>query len=123
MPPFDPFEEAFSRRGRRDEARERRRGRRDTEPLESETRRSGGPRFFRIRVTDPDNERTMVNVNLPIGLINFGLKVAARYIPEDSGIDLDTITQAIQEGAVGRIIDVQEGSEDEPGTRVEIFVE
>ncbi len=123
LPPFDPFEEAFSRRGRRDEARERRRGRRDTEPLESETRRSGGPRFFRIRVTDPDNERTMVNVNLPIGLINFGLKLAARYIPEDAGIDLETINQAIQEGAIGRIIDVQEGTEDAPGPRVEIFVE
>jgi hypothetical protein len=126
MPPMDPFAFAFGRSGRsaRDEARERRRGRRDTESLESEIREStGGARFFRIKVTDAGTNHTMVNVNLPVGLINFGLKLAGRYIPEESGIDFEAVTEAIQQGAVGKIIDVQQGSEDGAGTRVEIYVD
>jgi hypothetical protein len=133
MPPFDPFEAAFNRgwgrserereRDRdRDRDRDRRRGRRDTEPLDSETRRGGGgqtARFFRIRVSDPASGGTLVNVNLPVGLINFGLKVASRYIPEDADIDVEAIQQAIQQGAIGKIIDIQEGT----GSHVEISVE
>src|SRR5690242_20667984 len=122
-PPFDPFEAAFSRgwgRDRdRDRDRDRRRGRRDTEPLEQESRRGGPPRFFRIRVSDPKSNNTLVNVNLPVGLINFGLQVANRYIPEDTNIDIEAITQAVREGAIGKIIDIQDGS----GARVEISVE
>jgi hypothetical protein len=126
MPPMDPFAFAFGRSGRsaRDEARERRRGRRDTESLESDVREPAHTgRFFRIKVSDPDNDRTMVNVNLPVGLINFGLKLAGRYIPQDAGLDLEAINQAVQEGAIGKIIDVQQGTEDEPGVRVEIYVD
>ena len=126
VPPMDPFAFAFGRSGRsaREDARERRRGRRDTESLESDVREStGGARFFRIKVSDPENDRTMVNVNLPIGLVNFGLKLASRYIPEDSGLDFEAINQAVQEGAIGKIIDVQQGTEDEPGVRVEIYVD
>lgn len=125
LPPFDPFEAASGRGwGReRERERDRKRGRRDTEPLESESRRSGGQRFFRIRVSDPKSNNTMVNINLPVGLINFGLKVASRYIPEEANIDLDAITQAVQQGALGTILDIRDGTPENPGARVEITID
>jgi hypothetical protein len=122
-PAFDPFDFAFGR-GRRDEGRDRegRRRRRDTESLDSETPKSGPHRMIRIRVTE--GERTAVNVNLPVGLVNFGLSLANRYLPEDAGIDLQSIADAVQQGAIGKIIDIQENDEhDEPKSRVEISVE
>lgn len=132
MPPFDPFDFAFGRadRARQREARdagisarEARRRRRDTEPFEAEVAREGSARFFHIKVTTADYQNTLVNVNLPVGLINFGLKLAARYMPEDAGLDFGEIQEAIRQGAVGKIIDIQHGTEEEPGTRVEISVE
>lgn len=94
---------------------------RDTGPLDAgdydPTRR------LVIRVTDAGNSRPTVNLQLPLGLVNFGLKVAARYIPDDAGIRVQDIREAIQRGSVGPILDVQDRSDDEPGARVEISVE
>ena len=142
---FDPFDAAFGKgrererdarnrereaRLREREARQReqegRRRRRDTETLDSETANPGGSgvRYLRIRVTEAGAKHATVNVNLPISLVNFGLKLAGRYIPESSGIEMQAISEAIQSGALGKIIDVQEsGDDDSPGTRVEISVE
>ncbi len=143
---FDPFDAAFGKvrererdaRNREREARlrereahnrqreqENRRRRRDTETLDSEPGGSGsGARFLRIRVTESGAKHATVNVNLPIGLVNFGLKLAGRYIPDSAGIEMQAISEAIQSGAIGKIIDVQESGDDErPGARVEISVE
>ncbi|HUS14464.1 MAG TPA: hypothetical protein VM536_05520 [Chloroflexia bacterium] len=144
MPPrgpgfgFDPFEMAFGQGGRaareegraareearvaREEARGGRRGRRDTEPLESLRREAAG-RHFRVLVTDSTNGHTMVNVNLPLGLINFGLRLAARYLPENSDFNLQELSNAIQQGATGKIFEVEQGAKDGPGVRVEISVD
>ncbi|MDQ2805938.1 MAG: hypothetical protein M3Z04_03300, partial [Chloroflexota bacterium] len=141
---FDPFDAAFGKgrererdaRNREREARlrerearqreqEHRRRRRDTETLDSETvPTAGSPRYLRIRVTEAGAKHATVNVNLPISLVNFGLKLAGRYIPESAGIEMAAISEAIQSGALGKIIDVQESGDDEhSGTRVEISVE
>jgi hypothetical protein len=109
------------REAAREAAREGRRRRRDTENLESEDR--GPARYLCIRVTEPGNSRPTVNLQLPLGLVNFGLKVAGRYIPEKSGIQMQAISEAIQRGAIGKILDIQDGKDDDPGSRVEISVE
>ncbi len=77
-------------------------------------------RFLRVRVKDEDGAK--VNVSLPLSLV----RVLWRFIPRDAmhelevqNIDLDSILAAINEGAQGRLVDV----EDEDGTRVEIVVE
>ena len=38
-------------------------------------------RWLRVRVTDRLSGRTKVNVNLPIGLVDVGLKMGARFAP------------------------------------------
>ena len=78
------------------------------------------PRFLRVRVKDEDGSR--VNVSVPISLV----RVLWRFIPRDAmreleghNIDMDSILAAVNEGAQGSLVDL----EDEDGTRVEIIVE
>jgi hypothetical protein len=83
---------------------------------------SGGakPRWFRVHVTDARSGKKKVDVNIPLGLVNVGMRMGAKFAPDMSGIDVSEIMEAIKQGAQGRIIDVQD---DEDGERVEIFVE
>lgn len=77
-------------------------------------------RWFRVRVTDSDSGRSKVNVNIPMGLVNVGMRMGARFIPEDAGIDLEELMEQIRSGAQGKIIEV---FDDESGEHVEIFIE
>ena len=54
---------------------------------------SGGSsaRWFRVRVTDADSGKNKVNVNIPMGLVNVGMRMGARFIPEDADIDLEEL--------------------------------
>jgi hypothetical protein len=77
-------------------------------------------RWLRVRVTDRASGKLKVNVNIPVGLIDVGLKMGARFAPEMNGMDLSAIQAAIKGGMQGRIIEVDDEKDDE---RVEIFVE
>lgn len=78
------------------------------------------PRWLRVRVTDLDSGKTKVNVNIPMGLVNVGLKMGARFAPNVEGLDYAEITDAIKTGAQGKVVDVVD---EEDGERVEIFIE
>lgn len=80
----------------------------------------GGGRWFRVRVTDTDSGKTRVNVRLPLGLINAGMKMGARFSPEVEGLDLSQLTQYLNSGEVGQIVDVYD---EEDGEHVEVFIE
>lgn len=86
------------------------------EPL----RGSSAPRWFRVRVTDVSTGRNKVNVNIPMGLVNVGIKMGAKFAPEIEGAEYDEIMEAIRSGQQGKIMDIVD---DEDGERVEIFVE
>jgi len=80
----------------------------------------GDPRWFRVRVTDTATGKAKVNLNLPIGLLNVGLKMGARFAPQVEEVDLRQALDAIRAGGMGKIIDVVD---DVDGEHVEIFVE
>jgi len=84
------------------------------------TERSEGANWFRVRVTDTRTGRSKVNVNIPMGLVNLGLKIGARFAPDIEELDLEEVMEAIRSGVQGRIVDVEDEEEEE---RVEIFVE
>jgi len=77
-------------------------------------------RWFRVRVSDSATGKNKVNVNIPMGLVNVGLRMGARFIPEDAGIDLEELSEQIRSGAHGKIVEV---SDEESGEHVEIFIE
>lgn len=77
-------------------------------------------RWLRVRVTDLQGERTSVNVNLPMDLVNVGLRMGARFSPEMEGLDIDEISDALRQGLTGKIVDV---IDEEEGQRVEVYVE
>ncbi len=81
----------------------------------------GGNRgWLRVRVTDMATGKTKVNVNLPIGLMDAGLRIGAQYAPELQGLDLEQLSNEVKSGSTGKIIDV---IDEEDGEHVEIFIE
>ena len=86
------------------------------EPLKG----ASAPRWFRVRVTDIGSGKSKVSVNIPMGLVNAGIKMGARFAPDLEGVDFEEISEMINSGAHGKIVDVVDNEE---GERVEIFVE
>lgn len=76
--------------------------------------------WLRVRVTDMGSGKTKVNVNLPLGLMDAGLRIGAQYAPELEGLDLNQVISEIKSGASGKIVDV---FDEEDGEHVEIFIE
>jgi len=90
------------------------------ETLRREASGGAGPKQFRVRVTDLTTGRTKVNINIPMSLVNVGLKMGARFAPEVDGINFDQVMAAVKSGSQGKIVDVVD---EEDGERVEIYVE
>ena len=59
-------------------------------------------------------------MTIPIGLVDVGLKMGARFAPEMAGMDTSAVEAALRDGIRGRIIEVDDDKDDE---RVEIFME
>ncbi len=86
-----------------------------------QARSSGGQsRWFRVRVTDMRTGKSKVNVNIPMSLVNVGMRLGAKFAPEVSGVQMEEIMNAVKEGASGKIVDVED---EEDGEHVEIYVE
>ncbi len=81
---------------------------------------ASAPRWFRVRVTDLRSGKAKVNVNIPMSLVNVGLKMGAKFAPDMEGVDMEEIKQAIRSGVQGKIIDVEDEEDQE---HVEIFIE
>lgn len=77
------------------------------------------PRWFRVRVTDLQTGKLKVNVNLPLTLLDVGVRMGARFVPPGE-IDLNEVVRAIRGGAQGKIVDIEDLEDQE---RVEILVE
>lgn len=80
----------------------------------------GDARWLRVRITDLDSDKASVNVNLPINIVNVGLKMGARFIPEFEGLDLEELGDALRQGLTGKIVDVVD---EEDRQHVEVYIE
>jgi lipase chaperone LimK len=76
------------------------------------------PRHLRVRVTDLQTGQQKFDIDLPWNLVGVGMNMGARLAPVD--VDLETIVEAVDQGAQGKIMDVVDEEDQE---RVEIFVE
>ena len=91
-----------------------RRGGRTDPPAEE-----GNGRWLRLRVSDTYSGKTRVNMQLPLGLVNMGLSVGARFVPDMANIPAEQIQDALRSGMRGKVLEVS----GESGELVEIFVE
>lgn len=82
---------------------------------------SAGPaRWLRIRVTDTRTGRSKASVQIPLALVDAGMKIGAHFAPEVEGVDMSNVMEALRAGVTGKIIDVVD---EEDGEHVEIYVE
>lgn len=77
-------------------------------------------KWIRIKVTDTTTNRSKASVQIPISLMEAGMKIGAHFSAEIEGVDMETIMTSIQQGMTGKIVDVVD---DEDGEHVEIFIE
>jgi hypothetical protein len=84
------------------------------------TRTAGEPRWFRVRVTDLVSGKSKVSVNIPFGLMEWGLQIGAQFAPEVGELDFEQIKEMLQSGVEGKVVDV---IDEEDGEHVEIFIE
>ena len=81
---------------------------------------SGPARWLRIRVTDTRTGRSKASVQIPLALVDAGMKIGAHFAPEVEGVDMSNVMEALRAGVTGKIIDVVD---EEDGEHVEIYVE
>ncbi|MGA2503810.1 MAG: hypothetical protein ABSG01_06935 [Anaerolineales bacterium] len=81
---------------------------------------ASGAKWLRVRVTDAHSGRSKATVQIPISLMEAGMKIGAHFAPEIDGVNMDELMEALRTGMTGKIIDV---TDDEDGEHVEIFVE
>jgi hypothetical protein len=95
----------------------------ENEPVEGAPQPSPSTsgKWFRVRVTDLKSGRRKVNVNIPLGLVDVGIKMGAKFAPAGiEGIDVHQIIAAIKAGGEGKIVDVED---EEDGEHVEVFID
>jgi hypothetical protein len=83
-------------------------------------RAGGSARWLRIRVTDVRSGRSKASVQIPLALVDAGMKIGAHFAPEVEGVDMSNVMDALRMGVTGKIIDVVD---EQDGEHVEIYVE
>lgn len=78
------------------------------------------PRLLRVRITDLTSGKTKVNVNIPMSLVNVGIRLGARFTPHSADVNYDDILEAIKSGASGKLVDVEDSTS---GEHIEVWVE
>jgi hypothetical protein len=92
----------------------------DSPQAEDAPKRELKGRWLRVQVTDLNTGKTKVNITIPLSLVNVGMKMGARFVPDMEASSLDALRDAITQGVVGKVLDVEDGEDQE---RVQIFVE
>ena len=74
----------------------------------------------RLRVKVEESNGTKVNVNLPLSLMEIGLKIGGRFVDELSDIDdeMQMLIDAISNDVQGKIVEV-----DDEDSHVEVYIE
>jgi hypothetical protein len=70
--------------------------------------------YLRVKVVDHTKEgRPAVNIKVPIGVVKWGLKMAQAFSPhmKDVNLDWDSIDAMVQEGATGKLVEVEDEAE------------
>ncbi|HEX3050547.1 MAG TPA: hypothetical protein VHP83_07835 [Aggregatilineaceae bacterium] len=88
-------------------------------PAASESK--SGRRWLKIHVSNLETGKSRVRVNVPLGLVNLGLKIGARFTDEvDEGLMHDVLDSLKNKEITGTLVEVEDEDDNE---RVHIFIE
>lgn len=72
------------------------------------------PRWLKIRVSELDSGRRRVNINIPIGIVNFGLGIANRFGGDNADLaQAGELWQMVKNGERGVLVDVEDEEDNE----------
>ncbi|MBN1566158.1 MAG: hypothetical protein JXA10_20135 [Anaerolineae bacterium] len=92
-----------------------------TPDADSSAQEQNGRRWLRIHISNLETGRSRVRVNVPLGLVQFGLKVGARFTDEvDSDLMRNVMDVLHDTDITGTLVEVEDVEDNE---RVHIFVE
>ncbi|MFL7839154.1 MAG: hypothetical protein ACK2U0_09355 [Candidatus Promineifilaceae bacterium] len=89
-------------------------------PLSTEKSPARQPRWLRIHVGDLTTGKSKVRVNIPFGMVKFGLGLAQIFTPEEYGVNLEQIGNMMAEADSGVLVDVEDAEDNE---HVRIYIE
>ena len=80
-----------------------------------------GRRWLHIHVSDLESGKGRVRVNVPLGMVHFGLKLGARFTDEvDAEMIHDVLDALRDDEMVGTLVEVEDVDDNE---RVHIFID
>ena len=80
-------------------------------------------RFLKVKVTERGASRPKVNITLPVALVKWGMRFAphsARANIAEHEIDPRVITEALEKGITGKIVEVDNEGD---GEHIEVWLE
>ena len=82
---------------------------------------AGEARWLRVRITDLQTGKESIKVNLPVDLLNVGLRMGARFVPSmEQDFALEEVIDALNQGMTGKVVDIVD---EEDCQRIELFIE
>ncbi len=92
------------------------------EPAHNQPAERVRERILRIRATSLQSkqQKTNFSASISVQLVKLSLRLGARLLPQLDNGTMEDILHAIESGASGRLLDLQDL---EQGERIEIFVE
>ena len=78
------------------------------------------PGWFKVRVRNLETGKNKVTVNIPLGMVDFGLKLGRHFAPELEGLDYEELTSMMKNMESGMLVEVEDEEDNE---HVQIFVE
>ena len=88
--------------------------------IEPTARRKAKRSMFRVRVRNMQTGENKVSVNIPVGIVKFGLKLGRRFSPDLESLDLDELSGLMSDMETGMLVEVQN---DESNEHVQVFIE
>ena len=91
-----------------------------TQTIVKQVENGAKPSWFRVRVRNLETGKNKVSVNIPIRMLNFGLKIGNRFAPELADLDYNELTGMMDEIGIGMLVEVEDEDSNE---HVQVYVE
>lgn len=78
------------------------------------------PTWFRVRVRNLETGQNRVSVNIPVGMLKFGMKIGKQFTSEIGDFDWKEINRMVDQMQTGMIVEVEDEDSNE---HVQVYLE